>query len=280
MRVLLLGASGFIGGGLWRYLRAIGVDVLTAGRGRENDIYLDASRPKQHGSDLHKLDFDVAINAIACGLDNRDVAAETAMKVNAGFPVFLAEELSNHRNFPFLVHLGSSLERGSLETDNYVQTKSQGSDSLLMQGDGRSNRIVVVKLPSVYGPFQPANRFVASAIETLLRREHFLVKNPASIRDFVYIEDATRAIAMIAGRCWSGRAEEVIGTGTRISALEAAKCIAVTLDVPESLVQSADVDVGSQPAKAEVSPLPTVLCPTHLAEGLVSTMRKMGSSHP
>jgi nucleoside-diphosphate-sugar epimerase len=76
--------------------------------------------------------------------------------------------------------------------------------------------VVTLRLFSPYGPFDFEGRFIAHAIVTMLRNEAVHFGNPASVRDFVYIDDVVDAYmytmkkVAIAGTVYNiGSGEEV-----------------------------------------------------------------------
>lgn len=65
MRILITGASGFIGSALLRALRARGHTVLTAGRGASADVQADfAEVPDRRWWEPRLADIDVVVNAV------------------------------------------------------------------------------------------------------------------------------------------------------------------------------------------------------------------------
>ena len=72
---------------------------------------------------------------------------------------------------------------------------------------------VIARLAVVYGPEQPATMFVPQLAEAIARGEAFAMTGGEQVRDLVYVEDAVRALALLA-RCEQAAGQVVnVGSG-------------------------------------------------------------------
>ncbi|QIP88109.1 NAD(P)-dependent oxidoreductase [Streptomyces sp. Tu 2975] len=111
MRILVLGATGYLGGHVAERLRALpGTRVLVGGRSTAVDVTLDlaSDRPRQLAQALASAAPDAVVNcAGATGTD-----AVTLAEVNARGPAVLCAALLEAAPAARLVHLGSAAEYG------------------------------------------------------------------------------------------------------------------------------------------------------------------------
>ena len=66
-----------------------------------------------------------------------------------------------------------------------------------------------------FGKNETAGRLVPSAIDSLLRGEKFIVRSSSDIRDFVFVEDVSKIVAILISRKLSGVINIGSGTETR-----------------------------------------------------------------
>lgn len=234
----MLGGTGFLGRPLVARLRSEGHRAVAAGRSPDADLRFDASDARALAEALEP-GWDVVVNLAGAGLADPRTPVSTLDKVNRRIPELLGEALHRHRFR--LIHAASSTERerdGDDDESDYSRTKRDGRLALIDHAPADAD-LVVARIHNVYGPAQPANRFVASAINTLKCGREFRLRYPNRIRDFVFQADATNHVA----RLCDGRMElrEVdIATGTGTSLLEACLIIARSVGADPSLVSSVE----------------------------------------
>lgn len=220
-RVLLLGASGFIGRWVGRELSARGFSPLLVVRDAE------ASRPlldlyEVHGTvvEMDLRDFDeldrileewkptVTYNLAGYGIDRSERDEATAFRINAELVGHLARRLADQRppegQVPTLVHVGSALEYGEAgeareetpprPTTLYGRSKLAGTETLVALADGARLRAVTARLFTVYGPGEHAGRLLPALIRTAGTGEPVPLTEGLQERDFTYVQEAAEGL--------------------------------------------------------------------------------------
>ena len=236
-RVLVTGAAGFIGANLvralvearsevhalirptsdlWRLrdvlpclsgLHSVDMrcreDLLTTVRGVSPAVIFHGAAPPGHPSGVtHEASFI------------RDTVVSTVHVLEA----------AADSNVSRVIHLGSSLEYGPRrkalsETDRLDPTTTRGvakaAATLLCRQWARSHRtlVVVLRLFSVYGPWEGATRLVPTAILAALDGCPLALTPPGFRHDFIFVEDVVEACARAVGVSLSPGTILNIGSG-------------------------------------------------------------------
>jgi len=209
MKVLVTGASGFLGSQAAALFEAKGHEVVRLGRpgGADRagvpppDVPADAGDPGVRGL---IADCDAVLHF--AGIPDPARAREDparAVRENAGTTLNLLEGCAEHG--AGLVY--PSTLRAALDPppDPYAHSKRLGEEACRLH----RAPAMVVRLPSVYGPGQVAWEGATGAIASFAARALagepiVIVGDPRRTRDFVYVEDALAAIeALVAGQRWN-----------------------------------------------------------------------------
>jgi nucleoside-diphosphate-sugar epimerase len=182
MRLLLIGASGYLGARVHRAAVAAGIDVVTVGRGRaaagERHLVLDlaAAGPAVVAAAIAAVDPDVVVNC--AGATSGDLATLTAANIDA--PANLVAALLSVRSTARLVHLGSAAEygrgpAGPVREDEparplspYGVTKLAGT-RLVELGRTAGLPATVLRVFNPVGPGAPAHTLPGRAASELAR---------------------------------------------------------------------------------------------------------------
>ena len=104
MRTLIIGTSGQLGAQLSQLLSADS-SVITAGRGEEDQVFLDLSRPTDIRATLETIDVDRVINAAAYTHVDKAESDASAFRLNAEVPGEIAKACDD-LSLPF-IHLST-----------------------------------------------------------------------------------------------------------------------------------------------------------------------------
>ena len=164
MRVVIAGATGFIGGAATRAIRAAGCEVVAMGRGE-------------------RVDGDVLVWAAGNRDSDRRAHVDAAVVAARGFShvIFLSTG-ECYGDAPLPWH-----EDGpTLGTSAYARTKLLAEEALAGS--------MILRLGVVYGPGQAPGMVLASVAEALRTQTHVALTAGEQTRDFVYIDDVADAI--------------------------------------------------------------------------------------
>ncbi len=239
MKILLTGASGFVGAHLARALLARGHTVRAVYLPTDDTARLDALAPR-----TERLPIDLSAadeSALDRALDGADACVHAAWYAVPGRYLTAPENVScldmsirllrvaARRRVARFVGIGScaeyDLSAGDLDertplrpTTLYAAAKA----SLFMLGeqlaaaDGLS--FAWCRLFYLYGPFEPPRRLVSDLFAHVLAGEPVPVTHGRQIRDFLHIADAASALAAVAES--DARGAVNIGSGAPVAVRE------------------------------------------------------------
>ena len=240
-RVLVTGAAGFIGANLAAALHRAGAEAHGLARRSTGRWRLDGlgARLATHECDLTETDRlttilreirpHVVFHAAAAGHHHPTTAADrfAALRDTVVGTVSLAEALAAAGGAR-LVYLGSSLEYGPalvpLEESREpapttFRCATKASATLLCRQMTRESGtpVILLRLFSVYGPWESASRFVPTVMRALRSGADLPLTRPGIRRDFIYVDDVIDA-CLLAGSSMSGLGEIInIGSGRQWS---------------------------------------------------------------
>lgn len=260
-RVLVTGASGFVGAALVHSLSGRGAEVIAGLRATSSRyrligveapvrmVELDLLRHSQVQERLHDIRPHYVFNCVV-NRDYRD--RQTTVALNTTALVNLVEA-ARHPNLRGFVHCGSSLEYGAApgpyrEEDPLLPGSffgaAKGAGTLLLQSLARlyALPLVILRLFQVYGPGEPKEHLIPTAIRRIPRGEPIPLTKPGMAHDPVYIDDVVRACLLAAQSGLQGEVFNIAG-GRRQTNEETVQRIADVLGQP------AKVETGAFPAR-------------------------------
>jgi nucleoside-diphosphate-sugar epimerase len=246
-RVMITGATGFVGACLaWR-LAELGAEVHATLREQVNTWRLDGlhGRIVEHRLDLRNAELsaqvlrrvqpNIVFHCAAHGSYPFQHDARAIFESNAIGTVNLLAALGEI-DFECLVHTGSSSEYGlkgrpMAETDLLeplgAYAVSKAASTLFCQSVARisGQPLVTLRLFSVYGFYEEPSRLIPYAIDCCLRGRDPILSAGTQVRDFVFIEDVVDA-CLIAGITRPVPAEIVnVGSGVECTIREVVEAI-------------------------------------------------------
>lgn len=243
MSVLILGASGFLGRHITGALRASGNEVLTVGRSESMDVVVNATDADQLESAVRSAAPSSVINLLGAGLSDPNADAQVMEVVNARFPADLAELLAKVEPHCHLIHAASSTETpaadGSYESQ-YSRTKAEGTAALASFGVDLP--ITILRVHNTYGGDQPAQRFVASAIDSLAAGRKVELRYSARVRDFIHVDDVAASFVAAVTNPVDGLVTHEVGTGAGTSLGSVVRMVASIVGVNDPLILSPSVE--------------------------------------
>jgi dolichol-phosphate mannosyltransferase len=215
----VVGASGFIGAKLFFSLSRLRSDVFAVSREVEsswrllhcpygNRLPLDITVPQEVDDAVNRHRPRTIFNLSAYGSYERQSDARRIHQVNYNGTLNLLHALTETGCDAF-VQAGTSSEYGlncaapaeSAELQpNSDYAVSKVSVSYLLGYHGRTKHFPCthLRLYSVYGPWEERDRLISSVVRFGLQGNYPPLVNPAISRDFLYVDDCTRAFVRAA----------------------------------------------------------------------------------
>jgi len=214
-KILITGATGFIGSNLLRYFVKEGADTYIftrqeSNKWRINDLLAKVKEFKVDLTDRDNLKRVVArirpeiiLHTAVYGNFPGHSDSKRIMDVNLKGTVNLIDSCKK-LDFELFVNSGSSSEYGiklkPINEEDLLEPlspygASKAAAGLYAQKTARDYKkpIVTLRLFSPYGYFEDADRLIPSVILSCLRGRKLKLSSPYHVRDFVFIEDVVDA---------------------------------------------------------------------------------------
>lgn len=211
MKILLSGATGYIGRNLKRMLEMGGHNVIPLKiflRNGKNLVdqkkFLDKSL---HNLNTREQNIDVFIHL--AWMNTNDWSSEQHLSINMPLSYYLIERLSD-LGIPKFVCIGSCLEYGMLEgrldeeievkpESNYAKAKVRLFETLQGLSIRKGFTLSWLRLFYVYGGDQPENTLFGSLKRHLNQKNHvFPMSGGQQVRDYLHISEVCYKISLIA----------------------------------------------------------------------------------
>lgn len=256
MKLLVTGASGFIGRHLTRMAAERGDDVYTLSRqtppGVGRHISVADYRPRTLAEALRGLRFDAVVHLTGAGSAPADRNILTLTRVNAILPGVIVEA-ARQCHARAVVLAGSYAEyadpaeqvllteRHPLEdSDPYGSSKAAGTIFALAQGAFYDVPVAVGRLFNIYGPGDTlSHRIFPSLVNRLKIGQAVPLSAGTQSRDFVHVKDAGSALLFMASALYRGALPSAVynvATGTPCTIESFARKTAQAMGAPESLL--------------------------------------------
>ena len=232
-RVLVTGASGFIGRWVARALAQAGAEAWLAGRDPAaleavcrrysfagTPCIADLARPGEFKRLWNEARPAVTFNLAGYGIDREEKDDALAGQLNTGLVREILEALETAASTAWaglrLVHAGSAFEYGAVPgtinedtpatpVATYGRTKLAATE-LVSAAAGRGLRAAAARLFTVYGPGEHPNRLLPSLMRAAETGETLPMTGGRQQRDFTYVEEVAEGMLRL------GLQPEPVGT--------------------------------------------------------------------
>ncbi|KMO35127.1 NAD-dependent epimerase/dehydratase family protein [Methylobacterium aquaticum] len=233
--IAVLGAGGFVGCNLFRHILARRRDVyavarvLPAPRLRGIDpshlVAVDVTDKAAIASFVETIRPATVFDCIAYGAYSFETDADLIYATNFTALVSRVERLAESGRLAAYVHAGSSSEYGlnsAAPTEDaalvpnsaYAVSKAAAAQYIAYAGKTRRWPVVNLRLYSVYGPFEDANRLIPAVVSRGIAGGYPDFVDPSIARDFVYVEDVCEAFVRAAAKMSLDLYGESLNVGT------------------------------------------------------------------
>lgn len=216
--LIILASGGFIGANLFRMLIAVRDDVYGTVTDTDEDNWRLQDIPQLYNCPPRRLftgrftqgrvhlpisDFKTIFNCIAYGGYSWQTDTDKIYSTNFELTRLIVDDLAKSNTITAYVHAGSSSEYGTncsgpSENDrcepnsHYAVSKLAATEYLQYMGC-QGFPCSLLRLSSIYGPWEDKNRLIPKVIEHGLKGEYPPFVNPNTTRDFLYVPDACEA---------------------------------------------------------------------------------------
>ncbi len=214
-RILITGATGFVGANLTRTLLHYGADVHALVRPSSQlwrlqdilphlDLHIaDLLDRQQLQETVEQIRPQIIFHTAVAGVSHAQKDRQSILDANV-FGTLNLLEATAQIAYESFVYTGSSTEYGVKntpmnETDMLEPSTlfgvSKAAQTLLCQQFAKEHfhPIVILRLFSVYGYWESAERLVPTVIRAALRNREIALTVPGYRRDFIFIKDVTAA---------------------------------------------------------------------------------------
>jgi nucleoside-diphosphate-sugar epimerase len=208
-KILIIGGTGFLGFHLCKYflkkkmlVSSISLSEPKKKRKLRKVKYFIADiSNKKNLTFLKRLHFNFVVN---CGgyVDHFNKIRTYNSHFKGCKNIF---NLFEKKNIDTLIQIGSCTEYGHIKSPQlekhqctpltiYGKAKLQATKFLIKKNKEIGFPVVILRFYQIYGPYQDNNRFMSFIINSCLKNKKFPCSEGKQYRDFLYVDDAVKAI--------------------------------------------------------------------------------------
>jgi nucleoside-diphosphate-sugar epimerase len=263
VRVVVLGATGFIGAWVSRAMTESGADLTCVVRdfGRAESVLAkrcvsatvverDLCEPGAVEDILETVRPSVVFNLAGYGVDHGERDEFEAWRVNTELVERVCRAIGSTRDPQWsgadFVHTGSSAEYGAADGDlsedveprpisAYGRTKLEGTRRLKVVCAELGVKAIVARPFNVYGPGEPEGRLLPTLLRVARSSEPASLSSGDQLRDFTFVGDLVEGLVRL-GLTHRGSTGEVVNlaTGRLLSVRRFVRVAASVLGIPEN----------------------------------------------
>ncbi|MFN0109131.1 MAG: NAD-dependent epimerase/dehydratase family protein [Blastocatellia bacterium] len=301
-RVLVFGASGFIGRWVSRQLCCQGAKPFLVIRNRAAAervfadyqvtgelVEADLQRLDSVGELIGRIKPDVVFNLAGYGVDRSERDEEMAYRINADFIEAICRAMAIHKtNWPGqqIIHVGSALEYGEVSgnlaedsaanpTTLYGKSKLMGTKLLAQCCRELGVKGITARLFTVYGAGEHDGRLLPSLLKAAADKQPLPLTAGAQQRDFTYVEDVAEGLLRLAAT--ESQPGEIVNlaTGRLTTVRRFIETAASILNIPETNLQFGVIPTRNEEMRHDPVTIGRLRLlagwtpPTEIAEGIL-----------
>ncbi len=210
MKILITGASGFLGRQVVNVIKNKKYKILKISRTKKNFFNCDLQNTQEVWNLLNKANPDIIINLAAKVNFKKKIHS---LKLNYKLP----KVLSNYckKNNKYLIHSSSisihgKKENCSIKSKNspdspYAISKLMGDKSII----NSKCKYTIIRFPGIYGANGPDHMFINKLIKRKVTKKIHIDNNGNQLRNYLFVKDAAKIIF----RCIEKKTKNIIYVG-------------------------------------------------------------------
>lgn len=238
-RILVTGATGFIGQALLPALLAAGYEValllregyadtavqplppsLTAVRRQIEVAYADLRNFQLTSRAIRQTEPDVVLHLAAAGVTDPFLAVDTAVRHNVNGTIHLARACFEKNRVQQLIVARTPGELSHLNV--YATSKAAAWAFCQMYGRIQQWPIHGAMIFQAYGPHQAGRNFVPAALAAAVAGQNFPMTNGQQQRDWIHVSDVVAGLMATIGADLAPGETVELGSGLAVSLAEVA----------------------------------------------------------
>ncbi|MCH9743479.1 MAG: NAD(P)-dependent oxidoreductase [Gammaproteobacteria bacterium] len=240
-KILIIGASGFIGSNLTKKLQSTGSIISTFSKKKMNidgcHEYTGDIRDSDSIRRVVQAEQPTIVYHLASLINNRysvnNVRAH--METNIIGTINVMSALRYCGNLELLCMLGTALIDQSDRSNIYAASKACQRIMLQLMSSNDDIPTTILNPGIAFGPGQRGNMLIPSLISALSQKRYFNMTEGLQTRDFLYIDDLVEAMILLIDNKNSIGMEIEIGSGEALKVADVANFIAKELNAEEFL---------------------------------------------
>jgi nucleoside-diphosphate-sugar epimerase len=274
LRVVVIGAAGFIGRWVARVLSLQGAEVFLIDQDRFrteeiSSVYAISGEIVEVNNDDHdairklfkKIKPSITFNLAGYGVIRSERDDKTAYSINVDLVKLVVESISAVKDPAWpgqdIVHVGTAMEYGDIDgnlsedstpnpTTLYGKSKLAGTIALAESCRANNVKGLTARLFMIYGPGEQSSRLLPSLIKIAKTGEYLKLTTGKQERDFTYIDDVAEGLMRL-GLCKTKPGEIVnLATGKLASVRYFAETAAQILHIEPNRLE-----FGAVPTRTE-----------------------------
>lgn len=230
MKVLLTGATGFLGSHILRSLIEHNIEIIILKRSFSNDDKIAKFNTQYRAYDIDKISLyevfekEFNINAVihcATNYGRKKGKVSEIFQSNVYFPLQLLETATFFNTATF-INTDSSLNKTELVKgymQNYILTKKQFLEWGRLFAETKKISFINMKLEHIYGAGDDDSKFTSFIVHSCINNlDKIDLTDGEQLRDFIYIDDVISAYLtiLINEQTQKGYCEYEVGSGMAI----------------------------------------------------------------
>ena len=196
MKILIIGANGFLGNALFQYYK-----------NKKDNVFSFSYRPEAHETSVVNIEslikqnqFDLIVNAGASQNGKDDyLSLKDLINSNILFPSAVTSFIKQYSPQTTLIQFGTSWqidEKGKDSPFNAYAASKSAAESFLNHFALDGLKVATLRLYETYGPNDKRNKIINLIADALIHKKELSMTGGEQLANFIYIDDVINAVEM------------------------------------------------------------------------------------